>query len=104
MFNTGILVLSLVLSAFCQNPAETSEKFLYQSSDLITIQPHNLFSLGMILTTAADEYLSEAAVQATLQILDNTSSALPYNLFYFNYENQSGQDCYKTWISTGHIS
>lgn len=54
MINTGILVLSLVLSAFCQNPPETSEKFLYQSSDLITIQPHNLFTLGLTLTTAAD--------------------------------------------------
>ena len=66
MINTGILVLSLVFSIFCQNQLEVSEKFLYQSSDILTIQPHNLFTLTMTLTTAADEYLSGAEVEATL--------------------------------------
>lgn len=98
-----ILFLALTLWASVHAQLESAEKFAYSTRDTVTVESQSTLNIILALTTATDEYLSEASVQATLQIINSASTPYPYNLLYFNYNTGEGQACYQTWVLTGGI-
>lgn len=65
-------------------PARSQQKFSYTSQEEVIVERNSSTELVVSLTTEANEYLSEASIQAFLNI--NQNSLFEYNLVYFNYQ------------------
>lgn len=96
-----ILLYCMIASAVLA--AETSQKFLYKAEDSITIEPHSTVGLTVELSTASGEYLGDSSIITTVNIQRAIETPAVYDILYFSYWLQDGQECYENWIEDRYI-